>query len=71
MRASSIEWCTQLARKTGITRDGLYKVLSPTGNPSFAAVQKAVRALGYRLDVKAMPHNPSETNEGPPARINA
>lgn len=71
MRASSIEWCTQLARKTGITRDGLYKALSPTGNPSFAAVQKVVRALGYRLDVKAMPYSPSETNEGPPARISA
>ena len=26
---------TQLAKKTGITRDGLYKALSPTGNPSF------------------------------------
>lgn len=71
VRASSIEQCTQLARKTGITRDGLYKALSPTGNPSFAAVQKVVRALGYRLDVKAMPYSPSETNEGPPARINA
>lgn len=41
------------------------------GNPSFAAVQKVVRALGYRLDAKAVPYGPSETNEGPPARINA
>ena len=29
---------TQLARETGVTRDGLYKALSPTGNPSFATV---------------------------------
>lgn len=43
---------TQLARETGITRDGLYKALSPTGNPSFATVQKVVRALGYKLDVE-------------------
>jgi probable addiction module antidote protein len=42
---------TQLANETGITRDGLYKALSPSGNPSFATVQKVVRALGYKLDV--------------------
>ena len=34
---------TQLARETGVTRDGLYKALSPTGNPSFATVQKVVK----------------------------
>ena len=42
---------TQLAKETGITRDGLYKVLSPTGNPSFSTVQKVVEALGYKLDI--------------------
>ena len=42
---------TQLARETGVTRDGLYKALSPTGNPSFGTVQKVVKALGYKLDV--------------------
>lgn len=41
---------TQLARETGITRDGLYKALSPTGNPSFATVQKVMSALGYKFD---------------------
>ena len=45
---------TQLARETGITRDGLYKALSPSGNPSFATVQKVVRAFGYKLDVVAV-----------------
>lgn len=44
---------TQLARETGVTRDGLYKALSPAGNPSFATVQKVVNALGYRFDVVA------------------
>lgn len=43
---------TQLAKETGVTRDGLYKALSPTGNPSFATVQKVVRALGYKLNVE-------------------
>ena len=42
---------TQLAHETGITRDGLYKALSPSGNPSFATVQKVIRALGYKFDV--------------------
>lgn len=42
---------TQLAKKTGITRDGLYKALSPTGNPSFDTVQKVVKALGLKPDV--------------------
>lgn len=42
---------TQLAKETGITRDGLYKALSPTGNPSFDTVQKAIRAFGLKLDV--------------------
>lgn len=42
---------TQLAKETGITRDGLYKALSPTGNPSFDTVQKILRASGLRLDV--------------------
>lgn len=42
---------TQLSKETGITRDGLYKALSPTGNPSSDTVQKVVRAFGLRLDV--------------------
>ena len=45
---------TQLAKKTGITRDGLYKALSPTGNPSFDTVQKVVKAFGLKLDVSAV-----------------
>ena len=42
---------TQLAKGTGITCDGLYKALSPTGNPSFSIVQKVVRAFELKLDV--------------------
>lgn len=44
---------TQLSKETGITRDGLYKALSPTGNPSFDTVQKVVKAFGLKLDVVA------------------
>lgn len=44
---------TQLAKETGITRDGLYKALSPNGNPSFDTVQKVVKAFGLKLDIAA------------------
>jgi len=43
---------SQLARDTGLTREGLYKALSEDGNPSFGTVLKVVRALGYRLSVE-------------------
>ena len=42
---------SQLARETGISRDGLYKALSADGNPSFATVSRILRVLGLRFDV--------------------
>ena len=44
---------TQLAAKTGLTRMGLYKALSGTGNPSFATVSKVAHALGFKITVAA------------------
>ncbi len=43
---------SQLARASGITRKGLYKALSPDGNPSFATVMKISRALGLKLRIQ-------------------
>ena len=40
---------TQLARETGISREGLYKALSPSGNPEFATVLKIIKALKIKL----------------------
>lgn len=40
---------SQLARDTGLTREGLYKALSSTGNPSFGTVLKVADAMGYRF----------------------
>ena len=40
---------SQLARDTGLTREGLYKALSGEGNPSFATVFKVVKALGLTV----------------------
>jgi transcriptional regulator with XRE-family HTH domain len=40
---------SQLARDTGMSREGLYKALSGEGNPTFATVMKVASALGLRL----------------------
>lgn len=45
----------QLARDTGLTREGLYKALSPQGNPSLATIMKVMTALGVRLHAEALP----------------
>ena len=40
---------SQLARDTGLTREGLYKALSPEGNPTFATIVKVAKSLGFKL----------------------
>ena len=45
---------SQLARDTGITREGLYKALSPEGNPTFSTVAKIAKALGFQLTVQGI-----------------
>lgn len=42
---------TKLSKETGVTRDGLYKALSQTGNPSFDLVQRVVNSLGLKIEV--------------------
>jgi probable addiction module antidote protein len=44
---------SQLARDTGISREGLYKALSPSGNPEFSTVLKVIKALGLKLHTTA------------------
>ena len=46
---------SQLAKDTGLTREGLYKALSSEGNPSFSTVARVVRALGLRLTLQPIP----------------
>ena len=45
---------SQLARDTGMSREGLYKALSGEGNPSFATVMKVAQALGVRFQAVAV-----------------
>ena len=39
----------QLAKETGLTREGLYKALSKDSNPSFGTVLKVMKALGLKF----------------------
>ena len=40
---------SELARRVGMSREGLYKALSEGGNPSFSTILKVATALGLRL----------------------
>jgi probable addiction module antidote protein len=40
---------TNLARDTGLTREGLYKALSSSGNPELSTIIKVIRALGIHI----------------------
>jgi probable addiction module antidote protein len=43
----------QTAKAAGMTREGLCKALSATGNPSCATILKVTHALGLKLVPKA------------------
>src|ERR1700733_7581435 len=40
---------TQLAEKAGVTREALYKALSPTGDPRLSTFLGVMKALGIKL----------------------
>src|SRR5690554_494008 len=56
---------SQLARDTGLTREGLFKALSPESNPTFSTVVKVVKALGLRITVQTQ-HEPTSAAPTPP-----
>ena len=43
----------QLARKTKLNRESLYKMLSERGNPELRSLDTLLHALGFRLAVAA------------------
>lgn len=51
---------SQLARDSGLSREGLYKALSPEGNPGFATIAKIAKALGLKITVQTIPGNSSQ-----------
>ncbi|MBK7001872.1 MAG: putative addiction module antidote protein [Rhodoferax sp.] len=47
---------SQLARDTGLAREGLYKALSADGNPEFSTIMKVIKALGLKLNATRAAH---------------
>jgi len=45
---------SQIAREAGITREGLDKALSGSGNPSFSIIVEVVKALGVRVSIQGL-----------------
>lgn len=46
---------SQIARDAGLSREALYKALSPTGNPTLSTLLGVMKALNIRLEVSAIP----------------
>lgn len=44
---------SELARRVGMSRDGLYKALSADGNPTWSTILKVTNALGLRFELHA------------------
>ena len=43
---------TQIAAQMGISRRGLYKMFSDTGNPELATVQKFLDVIGVKMSIR-------------------
>lgn len=44
---------SELARKAGVTREALYKALSPSGDPRLSTLLGVMKALGIKLRARA------------------
>ena len=53
---------SQLARDTGLSRESLYKALSPDGNPELATVIRVVKALGLKLATRPAENEPQQAS---------
>lgn len=49
---------SQVAREAGVTREALYKALSPSGDPKLSTLLGVMKALGINLS--ATPTHPAE-----------
>lgn len=45
---------SELARRVGMSRDGLYKALSADGNPTWSTILKVTTALGLRFELHSV-----------------
>lgn len=54
--ARAIMGITELAQRTGLSREALYNTLSENGNPRFSSLVEILHALGLELSVKPRGH---------------
>jgi probable addiction module antidote protein len=45
---------SELARRVGMSRDGLYKALSADGNPTWSTILKVTNALGLHFELRSV-----------------
>lgn len=53
----------EVAKKTGLSREGLYKILSENGNPQIATILRVLQVLGVELVAQ-----PAKTKHKPATR---
>ena len=46
---SRVKGISKIAKEAGLSRKGVQKALSETGNPEFASVNAIIQSIGYRL----------------------
>jgi probable addiction module antidote protein len=56
---------TEIAKKTGVTREGLYKALSGEGDPKLSTFLAVLKSLGLRLSVKPLERREEESGDDP------
>ena len=56
--AADVLGMTELARRTGLSRETLYRTLSSKGNPRLDTLSVILAAFGLRLDVAAVRAKP-------------
>ena len=49
--AAKARGMSEIARETDLSRQNLYKALSPNGSPQFETIKKVIEALGCKLSV--------------------
>jgi probable addiction module antidote protein len=47
---------SEVAQSAGLSRESLYRALSPNGNPEFGTVLRVMKALGLRLSAIPAEH---------------
>lgn len=52
--AESIGGVAELAERTGLSRESLYRTLSPSGNPRLDTLTKLLHAMGLAVTVRPM-----------------